>query len=86
MVKKFTFQLNKSLFYTLFPGLTQNKSNDTKPAELRDKPVEKRSHSPSIDRSNPSSSAKRSRASPVVVGPSHSIPSSAGGGVQAGLA
>jgi len=63
-------------------GLTQNKSNDTKPAELRDKPVEKRSHSPSIDRSNPSSSAKRSRASPVVVGPSHSIPSSAGGGVQ----
>jgi len=63
-------------------GLTQNKSNDTNPAEIRDKPAEKRSHSPSIDRSNPSSSAKRSRASPVVVGPSHSIPSSAGGGVQ----
>lgn len=69
-------------------GLTQNKTNDTKSPEKRDKPGEKRSHSPtpgqSIDRpssSNPSS-AKRSRASPVVVGQLHGGQQASVGGVS----
>jgi len=69
-------------------GLTQNKTNDTNPPEKRDKPGEKRSHSPtpgqSIDRpssSNPSS-AKRSRASPVVVGQLHGGQQASVGGVS----